>query len=196
MSPRDVALAGVVALLSGCVYYNALYNAERMFSEGEDHRLAGRDSLAAVRYHDAIRKAARGFRAEPDGAWADDALLIVGRAHLRLGDLRAGRAALQEVVEKTDDEQVRLAATLHLGASFVQSGELDTGLPLLNEAIEDVRDESTRAEGHLWRGRALMALGQVDGGWWDLDQSGTLHESVRLSAALEKIQCYDRPGIL
>jgi hypothetical protein len=188
VSVRGFALAGVVGALSACVYYNALYNAERAFAEGERHRLAGRDSLAAARFRDVVRKAARGYRAEPEGPWADDAMLLVGRAHLRLGDHRAGRAALREAAERSEDPQVRLAALLHLASSFVQAGDLDAGIPLLNEAIQGLTDEATRAEGHLWRGRALMRLGQVDGGWWDLDQAGALHRSVRLAAALEKVQ--------
>jgi len=188
MIGRGVALAGVVALLAGCVYYNALYNAERLFSEGEAHRLAGRDSLASVRYQEVIRKAARGFRSEPEGPWADDALLLVGRARLRLGELRAGRAALRDVADRAEEPEVRLGALLYLGASLIESGELEAGIALLNDAIRDLTSEATRAEGHLVRGGALMALGQVDGGWWDLDQAAALHESVRLSAALEKVR--------
>ncbi len=188
MIQRGAALVGVVALLAGCVYYNALYNAERLFAEGEAHRLAGRDSLASARYQDVIRKAARGFRSEPEGPWADDALLLVGRARLRLGELRAGRAALRDVVDRAEEPEVRLSALLYLGASLIESGELEAGIALLNDAIRDLTSEATRAEGHLLRGGALMALGQVDGGWWDLDQAAALHRSVRLSAVLEKIR--------
>ncbi len=186
MIRHGAALVGVVALLAGCVYYNALYNAERLFAEGEAHRLAGRDSLAAGRYQDVIRKAARGFRSEPEGPWADDALLLVGRAHLRLGELRAGRAALRDVVDRAEEPEVRLAALLYLGGSLIESGELEAGVAMLNDAIRDLRSESMRAEGHLLRGGARMVLGQVDGGWGDLDRAAALHQSVRLSAALEK----------
>ena len=48
---QDVVPArfGAFLLLTGCVYYNALYNAERLYEEGEAHRRSGRDSLAAAR---------------------------------------------------------------------------------------------------------------------------------------------------
>jgi hypothetical protein len=115
-------------------------------------------------------------------------LLLVGRARLRLGELRAGRAALRDVADRAEEPEVRLGALLYLGASFIESGELEAGIALLNDAIRDLTSEATRAEGHLLRGGALMALGQVDGGWRDLDQAAALHESMRLPAAFEKIR--------
>ena len=42
MSPRrGAALLGAVASLWGCTYYNTLHNAERLYQEGERHRVEG-----------------------------------------------------------------------------------------------------------------------------------------------------------
>jgi len=180
------ASAGALLLASACVYYNALYNAERLLREGDEHRLAGRDSLAQTRYGDVVRKAAMGFREEPEGEWADEALLLMGRAYLRLGELREGRAALEQAARRAGSDEVRRAAELHLGAAMVIAGDVDGGTLLLNRAIRDLPPGALRAEGHLWRGRALLSAGRSDLGWWDLDQAAG-ERSVRLDAALSRV---------
>lgn len=185
MTGRGAVLAGAL-LLSGCVYYNAIYNAQRIFQEGEGHRRAGRDSLASMRYGEVVRKAAQGFRRDPEGAWADEALLLMGRAYLRLGELREGRAALEETARRAGEEDVRLQALLHLGVAHVMGGDGERGTLLLNEALQGLPSAGQRAEGHLWRGRALLAAGQPDMGWWDLDQAAA-HAPTRVDAALTRV---------
>lgn len=187
MNVRGAVRAGAVLVLTGCVYYNALYNAERLFERSEAERLAGQDSLARVHYRQVVEKAARGFRMEPEGEWADDALLLMGRAYLSVGDLRAARAALERAEDLAGDEPSRLAARLYLGASYVAAGLHARAIPLLDEALRGLRDGSLRAEGHLWRGRALLASGQLGPGWWDLTQAAAGRRPVRVSAALERL---------
>jgi len=187
------ALAGALLLLSACVYYNALYNAERLLHEGDELRLAGRDSLAAARYQDVVRKAAKGFRQEPEGEWADEALLLMGRAYLRLGELREGRAALEEAARRAGTDEVRLSAELNLGVAMVVAGDADRGALLLSRAIRDLPPGALRAEGHLWRGRGLLSIGESDVGWWDLDQAAG-ERNVRMDAALTRVDFGIRLG--
>lgn len=186
MKVRGAALAGALLLLSGCVYYNALYNAERLFEQGEGHRRAGRDSLAAACYEGVIAKAAGGYRREPGGEWADDALLLLGRAYLRRGELREARASLEEAARRAGDETVRLHALLHLGEAHVMAGDRSQGTHLLNLALSGLPSGRLKAEGHLWRAQALLEAGEADVGWWDLDQAG-LDARVRLEAALARL---------
>lgn len=193
MKRLGVALSGVALILSGCVYYNALYNAERLFEEGETHRREGRDSLAAARYEDVVRKASSGFRKDPEGEWADDALVLMGRAYLRMGRFREGRAALEAARRQAGTDAVRLAAELSLGVADAMVGDVDGASTLLNRAIRGLPQGALRAEGHLWRGRALLEAGEYDAGWWDLDQAGT-HSSVGLDAALTRLVWGIRAG--
>lgn len=193
MRRLGAAAVGAAMALSGCVYYNALYNAERLFMEGETYRREGRDSLADARYADVVRKAAKGFRQEPDGEWADEALLLMGRAYLRLGEVREARAALTQASEKAGDEQGRLAAELNLGVSMAMAGDMGRATGLLNRAIQGLSSRTLRAEGHLWRGRALLTMGEVDAGWWDLDQAAT-DEDFRLEASLARVDWGVRLG--
>jgi len=174
-------------LLGGCVYYNSLYNAEHLFERGESHRLSGRDSLARADYEEVVAKAAKAFRMAPEGEWADDALLLMGRAYLRVGDLRAARAALEEAERISDDDQVRLGAKVYLGACYVEAGDFPAAIGLLDEALARLRPGHVLAEGHLWRARALLEHGEQEAGWWDLDRAAAGSGPVRVAAAMERI---------
>jgi tetratricopeptide (TPR) repeat protein len=186
VTTRSAVFAGACLLLTGCVYYNALYNAERLFEEGEGHRRAGRDSLAAALYADVIRKAAGGYRREPRGAWADDALLLMGRAYLRRGDLREARSTLEEAARLAESDAVRIQALLHLGEAHVMAGDAARGARLLDQALADLPPGGLRAEGHLWRARALLEAGETDAGWWDLEQAAG-DRRVRMEASLTRL---------
>lgn len=179
----------LLPLLGACVYYNAIYNAERSFQEAEGHWGVGRDSLADARYREVVRKAAAGFRKEPRGEWADEALYLLGRAQLRQGDLERAEAALREARSLTSDPAIRHGADVYLGAAAVLRGEPQRGLELLNRAMAELDEGPALAEGHLWRARILMRGELLGGAWWDLDRAGTLAGStVRVPAALERIR--------
>ena len=185
MKWRGALVAGALTVLSGCVYYNAIYNAERLFRAGEDHRRAARDSAAATSFSEVLEKSARGFRKDPTGEWADDALILMGKAYVRLGELREARAALEEAVRRARDEETRLRALLHLGVVHVMTGDDHRGASLLDQALEGLPSPAHRAEGHLWRGRVSLAAGEAGPGWWDLEQAGR-HPATRMDAALTR----------
>ena len=188
MSRRGAGLLGVMLFASGCAYYNAIYNAERSYDEAEAHRRAGRDSLASQRYQDVVRKAARGYRRDPEGEWGDDALFLLGRARLRLGEIRAARAALEEAAERSEDAELRLAVLVYLALAHVESGDLEAALPLVNRALGGLSVGPALAEAHLLRGQILLSQGQADDGWSDLDRAPELDARIRVEAALMRLR--------
>jgi len=182
------ALAGVLLFGGGCTYYNALYNAEHLYAEAERLRREGRDAVAAPLYEDVIRKAAHGFRREPSGRWAYEAAYLLGRAHLRLGDLDAAGAALSHSAGLADDPDRRLAAHVYSGVVHAALGEQDAALSLFNQALAGATDPAVRAEGHLHRGRLLLELGIPDAGWWDLDRAAEAYPPLQVEANLERLR--------
>ena len=192
MSPAPTLRAFLLSacgsgLLAGCVYFNTLYNARELYRETELARLAGQDSALAERYSEVIDKATRAYRADERGRWSDDALLLMGLAHLRRGDLRDALEALERVLAVSEHPVVRRQATLYVGAVDVASGRPALGTPLLDEALVDVRDPLIKAEGHLWRARALLQQGYVDQGWRDLDRAAEAHGTHVAPAGLERL---------
>lgn len=187
---------GVVALLpallltllpAGCVYYNGLYNAQRLFDQAERLRLAGEDSLATPRYEDVLRKAADGYRRDPEGGWAADALLLLGKAHLRLGDPARARRAL-EAAREVGGPDVRRTSGVYLGGALLVEGRRDEALRQLNQALQARPDGPDLAEAHLLRARIFLGGGAVDAGWWDLDRAAAAHPRFAVPANLERIR--------
>ncbi len=186
MRLRGAALLTATCLWAGCVYYNALYNAEHLLDQGEHARLAGRDSLAEVLYRDVVRKAAKGYRDEPTGPWAADALLLLGRARLRLGQLGAAEAALARAEELAATPEMRMEARLYRGVALLGRGREEEGTSLMNEALAKLRKGRVAAEGHLIRGEYLLSSGLVQQGWWDLRQATAMDRGLRTSVALAR----------
>ena len=89
MRPGRLALLLVLLTtpLAGCAYFNSYYNAQRSFAEAERAARRGESANATRAYLAAIDKAAVSYRKHPDSRWADDALLLVGRARFAVGEL-------------------------------------------------------------------------------------------------------------
>ncbi len=183
----SLLVACASGLLSGCVYFNTIYNAKELYRETELARLAGQDTGLAEWYDEVIEKATRAYSEDEHGKWSDDALLLIGQAQLRRGALRDAGEALESVLAVSEDPVVRRQATLYLGAVDVASGRPAMGAPLLDEALITVTDPLIKAEGHLWRARALLQQGYVDQGWWDLDRVAEAHRTHVAPAGLERL---------
>lgn len=184
---RASALLFFCALPHGCVYLNSVYNAKRVFSAAENARWAGRDTTLEEMYADVVDKATRAYAADPEGKWADDALYLVGLAHLRRGELEDARTALIATTSLTADSVLHASARMYLGAVEVAAGELGLGLEFLDEAIGDVTERRVRGEGYLWRARALLQLGRIELGWDDLDRAAEADDRYRVPADLERL---------
>ena len=185
--PRHVAVATVGLLLVGCATYNTLYNAEALYREAEDLRLTGQDSAVRERYREVVARATKGYESDEDGVRADDALLLIAKAHLRLGEIPEANRALERVFEISNDPDVRGQAALYRGVAAVAAGEMARGIALLDEAIAGIDESIHRAEGYLWRARAQLELGVVEQGWQDLDRAREAHGRLVVPADLERV---------
>ncbi len=183
---RPLLLAGALTL-GGCVYLNTLYNARTAYEAGERARLAGQADSARQAYEVTLRKAAESFRRDSLGGWAMPSLLLVGQAHLRLGSLDEGRAALERVLVEAPDPRLRQEARLYLGAILAASRDYGPAVQVLNEALLELRRGDLRGEGHMWRARVLLAQGRVDQGWWDLDRAMEEDRRLEVPGHLERL---------
>ena len=183
------ALTGILVIGTACTYYNnSLYNAEHLFEDAERHRREGRDSLAAPLYADVVRKAAHGFRSDPEGGWAYEATFLLGRAHLRSGDFEAARAAFRHNGRLANTPDERLSALVYIGILEAAAGDRAAAISLFNEALAGTTVPAARGEGHLHRGVMMLASGYPDGGWWDLDRAAAEHPPLRVEATLERFR--------
>ena len=181
-------VAAICGLLgAGCAYFNSLYNARRAFAEAQAARMQDRSVEAASAYRDAIDKAARSYRSDQTGRWADDALYIVGRAYFYSGDWARSQAALERLLATSGDSALRAGARVHLGGIALATGRRDAGLRWLDDVIGGVPDATLRAEAHLWSARASFDLGRVQEGWASLDRAEEASRELRVQVGLERL---------
>ena len=182
-----VALAVVGSgFLAGCIFNNTLHNAEDLYQEAENLRLAGQDSAGRARYGEVVARATKAYQSDEDGRWADDALLLIAKSQLRLGAIPDANQALERVLEISTDSDVRGQAALYRGALAVAVGETVRGLALLDGALAEIDDPAYLAEGYVWRARAFFKGGMVAEGWRDLDRAGEAHRGQVVPASLER----------
>lgn len=188
MSPARGAIAVASFVLAGCSYHNTVYNAERLYTQAEGHRREGRDSLATARYLDVVRKTGQALRARAGAEWAPDALFLLGRSHLRLGDLRAANAALTQAVRTAPDEHRRGQALVYVAAVQAELGDPAAAMENVGMALSGALEGPVLADAHMLRGRLLLEGGFTDQGWWDMDRAEEADDAVGVEAGLERLR--------
>lgn len=170
-------------LVAACSYHNVLYNANNLFLQGESARRSGRDSLASARYSEVIRKTGEALRDQPESEWADQALVLHGRARFRLGELREARAALTDAVRANSSKVDE--ARIYLAAVQAELGDVSSALAGVSQALSGTLEDLARSEAHLLRGRLLLERGMFDQGEWDLNQASVAGLGMTAEAELE-----------
>lgn len=171
-----------------CAYHNVIYNAQRLFDVGEEHRQAGRDSLSRLQFHEVVQKTGEAYRARPESDWACDALVLLGRSQLRLGDLRAARAALERAGRTEGPCEARGDLNVYLAAVAVEMGDTPRALERLNAALEGDLSDRAAAEAHLLRGGIFLGQSLTEHGWWDLDRAADISPGLRTPAGLTALR--------
>ena len=83
-----LSLLFILALSTGCVYYNTFFNAEKYFAEAQDIELKddGRPQASAIqKYNKAIKKCGIVLTDYKDSKYADDALFMLARCLYYIG---------------------------------------------------------------------------------------------------------------
>lgn len=189
-----VVLCAAFLLTSGCGYFNALYNAQQKFADAERAEAAGNRSGALAAYDAAIDRAAVSYQKYSKSRWADDALLLIGRAHFGRGtnnqqarpDSQA-IAAFDRLLEQTEDPSVRAQAFAYLGAARARRGMINALEPLDSAAASLEPATELGAFTRVWRARARFAAGDSAGAWKDLEAVPLGSEGMRADAQVERL---------
>jgi hypothetical protein len=166
-------------ILGGCVYYNAMWNAERLATEAGRAEREGREAEARQRWAQAAVKAESVHIRHPTSGWADDALLLQGRALLAVGDCRRALAPLVEAERQAQDEDVREEARLLAGQCQFRLGAAAAETLLITVAESRNRGRASRAR--LWLGRVAVARGNLREGIGEFERSS--EREARLARA-------------
>lgn len=154
-----MAALAVVLALSGCAYYNAMYNAKRYASRADRSERAGRASEAAERWRQVVLHTDTLLARHPHSRWADDAELLKGRALVALGAWPEAVAALENAKTHAGSETQLRQAQYWLG--LANAGRRDYIAAILNfdSALASPQRDQRQAV-RLARGRTLLTMGR------------------------------------
>ncbi len=177
-----------VGAAAGCGYYNSLYNAQNRFANAEREAALGNMATAFNEYDEAIARAAVSVRRYPDSRWADDALLLIGRAHFGKRSDREAGAAMERLLRESTDPVLRGQAFAYLGAVRVRSGAGDAVTPLDSALAIGGAQARLAPFMHLWRARARFASADTAGAWQDLDAIAQGTTGIQADAGIERLR--------
>lgn len=165
---------------TGCAYYNGMYNAKRWSRAAERSERAGRTSEARERWQRAAIHAESLTARHPRSRWADDAMLVRGRAALHLELNTEAAALLTRAARQAGEPEQRLEALLLLGRANLALRRHADARSAFDSAVGSSSNQR-RAEALLYRGRTLLAMGAPADALTDFNRS--THPRARFERA-------------
>ena len=155
---RFFALAGLL-VSGGCVYYNGMYNAQRLANKAEKAERDGRRFDAQNYWAQAEVKADSVISRHPTSSWADDALLIKGTARVKSNACHEAVPPLEQVLFTSPDQDLVDQANYLMGLCFYQMGDPVTAQGYLRFAAES-SDSALAVAARSLYGSTLNRLGR------------------------------------
>jgi len=137
---RFSAGLAMVFVLSGCVYYNTFFHARKAYNEAEAQQAKAHVEVAtgavAQKYSEAIKKASKVLQNHPKSKYADDALLLIGKAFYRTGEYARAKEKFVELATVFRDSPLLGESRYFLGMSEYFLGYPERARTILEEVVQ------------------------------------------------------------
>jgi tetratricopeptide (TPR) repeat protein len=170
----------VCLLAAGCAYYNGMYNAKKWARQAQRSEERGRIAEARERWQRSALHAESVLARHPRSRWADDAMLLRGRALAHLELHTEAAAVLERAAAMAGEHEQRLEALLLLGRSQLALRRYLEARLALDEAAASLSAER-RSAALLYRGRVRLAQGAPAAALSDFQASS--HPAARFERA-------------
>ena len=146
-------------LIISCAYYNTMFNAFKMYDEGNLKIANSRDGKinADIKktFNSAIDKCWTLINSYGDSSdWADDALLLIGKSHYLIEEYSKADRFLDQFIKKYPKSELLNEAKIWYAKVLVKTKEDDKALIILNEMLVNDVDDELKAE-------ALSSIGSI-----------------------------------
>jgi tetratricopeptide (TPR) repeat protein len=180
---RLVALLAAMALLGGCVYYNGMYNTNRLAKSARKAERDGRVFEAKNLWGQVITRAESLEVRHPRSKYVDEANMLRGLALARLDQCPAAVDPLgrPSVLERSGDFAEE--AALALGNCRLELGDLALA-DIAFARVLDSRDPRRRREARLRHAHILRVTGRYEEALALIRQSAGSHDRSELLLAL------------
>ena len=158
--PVAVLLAGLGAsLLGGCVYYNGMYNTNRLANSARKAEREGRTFEANDLWGQVATKAESVVVRHPKSKYAEEAAILQGLALARLGQCEQALGPLGRVTVAAVGTDLSEEAWLATGRCQISMGNIAAGDAAFAQVIES-KDSWRRREARFQRAQTLRHAGR------------------------------------
>ena len=151
----------LVALLGGCVYYNGMYNANRLARSAKKAEREGRTFEATNLWGQVATKAESVIVRHPTSKYAEEASVLRGVALARMGQCDEAMGPLSRIGLTSHRRDLTEEAWLATGRCQVTLGNLAAGDAAFGQLLQS-KDPERRREAHYQHGRLLRLAGRYD----------------------------------
>ena len=159
LSPQLLQLGFAASLLGGCVYYNGMYNANRLANSARKAERDGRTFEANNLWGQVATKAESVMVRHPQSKYADEAAVLRGLALSRLGQCEQGLAPLSRASLLRGRSDLAEEALLASGQCQLAMNNLVAADAAFVQLLES-RSKERRAEAHYQHARAARLAGR------------------------------------
>lgn len=159
--PRPVKRGALLLLLAltGCVYYNGMYNANRFAKRAQKAQAQGRTFEAQGFWAQAEVRADTVIARHPESSWVDDAQLIRGEAMVARSDCAGAMPALEAASLSLDSPKVAERAKVLLSGCLIKAGNYAAADRVLRELMASA-DTAISRSARLEHARVLRINGE------------------------------------
>jgi hypothetical protein len=171
---KILVILAALAATTGCVYFNSLYNANKIFKQGTKEYEEGRASNGRVFLEESIEKAERIVENKPNSRWADDALRLIVRARILREEWPQTAEASDQLLGYAKTYEDSAEAFGYLGTAKANLGQPAQADSLITVSLSEEKNEKRRAVLLAYRGQARAELGDFEGAHGDLEETSQL----------------------
>ena len=156
---RVIGLTLIAALLGGCVYYNGMYNANRLAKSARKAERDGRTFEANNLWGQVATKAESVVARHPSSKYAEEAGVLRGVALARLGQCDAALGVLGQATLSNLSRDLTEDALLATGRCQLALGNIAASEAAFSQLL-DSKDRQRRREAHYQHARLLRQSGR------------------------------------
>jgi tetratricopeptide (TPR) repeat protein len=151
----------LATLLGGCVYYNGMYNADRLARSAQKAEREGRTFEATSLWGQVATKAESVIVRHPTSKYAEEASVLRGVALARMGQCDEALGPLSRIGLTPHRQELTEQAWLATGRCQITLGTLAAADAAFGQLLQS-KDSEHRREAHYQHGRLLRLAGHYE----------------------------------
>lgn len=130
--------AGILALLSGCAYFNTFYNAQRYYKEGLKNEESNKGS-GKGEFQKSLEKAVIVARDYPDSRWIDDAFFLIAMNYYWMENYEKARSQFEGFLDYFSSSPFTEEARYHYALTLIGLKQYHEGRLALQQMFDSKR---------------------------------------------------------